>query len=137
MERFTDLEALPAQPVDGSDPEATPPAWADGRVNAEISNAVVRIFRDYLGRGPTKTRTSIRDNVVVVLLEDTLTKAEKTLAGQGQTDAIHRMRRAFQGTMRKALSDAVAELTGRRVVGFMSDSQIDPDYSVEVFVLEP
>jgi uncharacterized protein YbcI len=98
---------------------------------------VGRIFRDYLGRGPTKTRASIRDNVVVVVLEDTLTKAEKTLAAGGQVEPIPQMRRTFQATMRESLTDAVAELTGRRVIAFMSDNHTDPDYAVEVFVLEP
>ncbi len=133
----TDLEAPPAAPQDSAVPDVPMPARADGRVNADISNAVVRIFRDYLGRGPTKARTSIRDNLVIVLLEDTLTKAEKTLAAEGQTEAVLQMRRTFQRTMRETLSGAVAEFTGRRVVAFMSDNHIDPDYCIEAFVLEP
>ena len=38
--------------------------------------------------------------------------------------------------MRPALSEAVTEHTGRGVVAFMSDNSLDPDYAVEVFVLE-
>lgn len=129
-------------PISGLDASATErtdgrPDRGNGPLNAAISDAVVHIFRDYLGRGPTKTRTSIRDNVVVVLLEDTLTKAEKTLAAEGQTEAILQMRRTFQKTMREALTGAVAQLTGRRVTAFMSDDHTDPDYAIEAFVLEP
>ena len=45
------------------------------------------------------------------------------------------MRRSFQQTMREDMSTAVAELTGRDVIAFLSDSHLEPDYSVEVFVL--
>ncbi|HEV2771021.1 MAG TPA: DUF2294 domain-containing protein [Solirubrobacteraceae bacterium] len=108
----------------------------DGRLNAAISNAVVGIFRDYLGRGPTKARTSIRDNVVLVVLEETLTKAEKVLVDQGQAEAMMQMRRALQETMRETLTDAVTQLTARKGIAFMSDNHAGPDLAAEVFVLE-
>ena len=47
------------------------------------------------------------------------------------------MRRSFQQTMRADMSAAVSKLTGREVIAFMSDSHLEPDYSVEVFVLAP
>jgi uncharacterized protein YbcI len=47
------------------------------------------------------------------------------------------MRRSFQQTMREDLTAAVEMLTERKVIAFMSDSQLEPDYSVEVFVLAP
>ncbi len=109
---------------------------ADGSMNAAIANAVVRIYKDYLGRGPTKARSSIRDNVVVVVCEDTMTKAEKTLVAEGEAEATITMRRTVQRTMRDDLCDLVADHTGRQVLAFMSDHHADPDYAVEVFVLE-
>ena len=51
-----------------------------GTVAAGISNAVVRLMSEYIGRGPTKARTAISRDVVTVLLQDTLTKAERSLA---------------------------------------------------------
>jgi len=39
--------------------------------------------------------------------------------------------------MEKDLSREIEVLTGRTVVGFMSDNHIDPDLAVEVFVLAP
>lgn len=118
---------------DGGAPETES---ADGSLNAAISNAVVHTYKDYLGRGPTKARSTIRDNLVVVLLEDTMTKAERTLVAEGEVDATIQMRRTVQRTMRNTLSDLVADLTGRQVLAFMSDQHADPDYAVEVFVLE-
>jgi uncharacterized protein YbcI len=110
---------------------------AGGELNAAISNALVRIQREYLGRGPTRARTSIRDDAVVVLLEDTLTKAERSLVDDGKEDEVLITRGSLQRTMREDMEAAVASLTGRSVVAFMSTNHIDPDIACEVFVLSP
>ena len=110
---------------------------AAGQLSAAISNALVRIQRDYLGRGPTRARTSFRDNTIVVLMEDTLTKAERSLVADGKADEVLRTRRSFQSTMEPDIVAAVEELTGRSVVAFMSDNHIEPDLACEILVLEP
>jgi uncharacterized protein YbcI len=110
---------------------------ADGALLTAISNAVVQIVREYTGRGPTKARASIRDNVVTVLMQETLLKAEHSLIADSKAALVVEMRRSFQQTMRVELSAAVERLTERRVIAFMSDSHLDPDYSIEVFVLGP
>jgi uncharacterized protein YbcI len=102
-----------------------------------ISNAVVQIVREYTGRGPTQARASIRDNVVIVLMQETLLKAEHSLINDDKSALVVEMRRSFQQTMREELSTAVEGLTGRKVIAFMSDSHLEPDYSAEVFVLAP
>jgi uncharacterized protein YbcI len=57
---------------------------ADGSLHLAISNAFVKLLREYTGRGPTKARTSIRDDVVLIMLEQTLTKGELSLAARGE-----------------------------------------------------
>ena len=110
---------------------------AEGPLLTAISNAVVQIVREYTGRGPTKARTSIRDDVVTVLMQETLLKAEHSLISDNKGALVVEMRRSFQQTMRDELSAAVERLTHRKVVAFMSDSHLEPDYSIEVFVLAP
>jgi uncharacterized protein YbcI len=108
-----------------------------GQLSAAISNALVRIHRDYLGRGPTKVRTSVRDNIVVVLLQDMLTRAEQSLVVARKTDEVLRIRASFQQTMKDDIVAAVEELTGRTVIAFMSTNHVDPDLACEILVLEP
>jgi uncharacterized protein YbcI len=108
-----------------------------GQAAQAISNAVVRLMRDYTGRGPTQAHTVINDSVVIVVLRDTLLKAERSLVSDGQGEAVMHMRRRFQATMKDELIAAVTEQTGRKVEAFLSDNVIDPDVAVEVFVLEP
>jgi uncharacterized protein YbcI len=109
----------------------------EGQLSAAISNAVVQCTREYTGRGPTKARTTIGNDIVVTRMEDTLTKGERSLADSGKGDMVTDIRRCFQTTMREDLVSRVEELTGRKVIAFMSDNHIEPDMGVEIFVLEP
>ena len=108
----------------------------NGSLNVAISNAIVSLMRQYAGRGPTKARTTIRENVVLVMLEQTLTKAEQSLIAHGREDTVMEIRRAFQDAMRDESSDRVAALTGRRVLAMMSANHLDPDLAAEIYVLD-
>lgn len=70
-------------------------------------------------------------------MEDTLTKAERTLVSAGKEDSVMLTRLSLQGTMRGDIIAAVERLTGRKVVAYMSGNHIGPDLSCEVIVLEP
>ena len=113
------------------------PQRFDGSVNAAIANAVVQLVREYTGRGPTQARARVSDDLVTVLMGDLLTKAERKLADNGKSDLVLSLRKEFQRTMREDLIARVEELTGRKVVAFMSDNHIEPDLAIEAFVLEP
>ena len=108
-----------------------------GEAAQAISNALVRLLRDYTGRGPTQAYTTITDSHVVVVLRDALLKAERSLVKDGHSDAVIDMRRRFQRTMKSDLVAAIEENTGREVLAFLSDHHIDPDIAVEVFILKP
>jgi uncharacterized protein YbcI len=101
-----------------------------------ISNAIVRCMREYTGRGPMKARTTIRDNVVVVMLEQTLTKGEQVLVKRGRDENVLALRHEYQEAMREESSNMVAELTGRKVVAMMSANHLDPDLAAEIYVLD-
>ena len=107
-----------------------------GELAAEISRTVVRALSQTTGRGPTKAKTTIGDNGVFVVLQDTLTHGERTLSNAGQGRAVLDLRRRWQAVMQADVSREIEDLTGRKVIGFMSDNHIDPDLAVEVFVLE-
>jgi uncharacterized protein YbcI len=108
-----------------------------GKLALAISTAVVRSLASTTGRGPTKAKTTLGENAVFVVLEDTLTRGELNLVQAGESDAVLGLRRLWQEIMRTSCSREVEQLTGRKVIGFMSDNHIDPDIAVEVFILEP
>jgi uncharacterized protein YbcI len=109
----------------------------NGALSAGISNAVVGLLRDYTGRGPTRARAHINDGLITVVLEDTLTKGERSLVADGKCDLVLTTRHAYQLTMRADLIAIVEQLSGRKVKAFLSDNHIDPDVAIESFVLEP
>ena len=102
-----------------------------------ISTAAVQLLLEYTGRGPTKARTMINDDVVTILLADTLTKGERKLVDNCRSDRVLQLRHDYQLTMRDDLVAVVERQLGRKVIAFMSQNHIDPDLAVEVFVLEP
>jgi len=108
-----------------------------GELSVKISNRMVQLLHRYTGRGPTKARTTIGSDHVLVMLGDALTTGERTLLDAGYREDVMITRRRFQDVMRPEAVGMVEELTGRTVVGFMSDNHANPDLGVEVFVLEP
>jgi uncharacterized protein YbcI len=109
---------------------------ARGQLSADISSAVVHLFSKHTGRGPTKARTTLDADLVVVLLRDNMTKGEKSLVQAGKAAQVLEIRRTFQETMRPELVDAVETLTRRNVVSFMSANDVDPDAAAEIFLLD-
>jgi len=105
--------------------------------NAVISEAAVKLLHEYTGRGPTRSRTTIDENSVMVTLGDTLTRGERKLVDTGMVDRVLELRHDFQMVMRDDLIQIVEDTLDRKVVAFMSQNHVDPDLAVEVFVLEP
>jgi uncharacterized protein YbcI len=83
-----------------------------------------------------KSRTTIRDNVVLVMLEQTLTKGEQSLVRKGRADKVIEIRHEFQEAMREESMAKVAELTGRQVIAMLSANHVNPDLGAEIFVLD-
>src|SRR5215217_3214168 len=106
-----------------------------GEMRAMISNEIVRLQAEYYGKGPTRAKTYIVEDLVVVVLEESFTRAEKTLAQRGERDAIEHIRRRFQQQMAEEFTSVVEQATGRKVRAFLSETNIDQDVSVETFLL--
>src|SRR5262245_24035073 len=90
-------------------------AEPQGELLASISNMVVAVYADHLGRGPTKARTFITEGVITCVLEDTLTKAERKLVESGRVAPVLEIRSSMQETMRSELAGGVEELSGQHV----------------------
>lgn len=106
-----------------------------GDVRAEIATRIVKLQSDYYGRGPTKARTYIVDDLVAVVLEETFTKAERTLVDRGEVEAIQQIRRRFQQQMADEFKAIVEQATGRSVRAFLSETNLEADVAVEIFLL--
>lgn len=107
-----------------------------GELNATLTSALVGIQNQHLGRGPKSASTFHHGNVVVTLMQDVMTPAERKLAQTGNAPAVAAMRHLYQEAMRSDFNDAVERHTGHKVIAFMSGNHIDPDMAAEIFVLD-
>jgi uncharacterized protein YbcI len=103
---------------------------------AAISREVVVLLKDLVGRGPTKSKTYVHDDCVVLLLREGHTRGEETMFEAGGSRAVAQGRVDISEMIREPLIEVIERKTGRKVVGFMSSSQQDPDLLSFVFVLD-
>jgi uncharacterized protein YbcI len=111
------------------------PSSSRGSIAREITDAIVRLTREATGRGPVRARVILDGDAVIVLLYESLTKAEQTLVDGGHTDEVQALRRAFQEVLQPAYCAAVERIMGREVVTFMSTNHTTPDHAAEIFLL--
>ena len=115
----------------------TESAQRHGDVLTAISDGLVALLKEYYGRGPTRVKSYFQDDLVVCLLRGGFTRVEQTLLDGGRGSAVIEQRMEFQDLMRGRFENVVEEATGRKVIGFMSGNQQDPDLMCEVFILDP
>jgi uncharacterized protein YbcI len=108
-----------------------------GAPSAMISTSAVQLLHEYTGRGPTKAKTVISEDLVTILVADTLTRGERKLVDNDDADEVLQLRHHYQRIMRADLVAVVESQLKRKVIAFMSQNHIDPDLAVEVFVLQP
>jgi uncharacterized protein YbcI len=109
------------------------------RVLAEVSNAMVHLYKEYFGRGPTCARSAwAGEHLLVVTLEDTLTPAERKLVKMREHQRLRETRLFFQYATVREFCEPVERLTGRKVRSFISgtDTLVD-GLSIEAFLLHP
>jgi uncharacterized protein YbcI len=120
-------------PTNGRHPTRQRP---EGNLSRDISRAMVNLLKDYLGRGASHARTYIHEDLVVVVLRRTMTKAERTLADEGEEAMVRDVRQALKGKFREDANRIVGRLTGQHVSAFLSDHDVDEDVVIQAFVLE-
>ena len=110
-----------------------------GTATLQISDEMVRLYKEQFGRGPTRARTYwAGPDVVTVILEDTLTPAERNLVKMGEHQRLRDTRMFFQYATVKEFCEPVERLTGRKVRAFLSAIDTEADgMCTETFVLHP
>jgi uncharacterized protein YbcI len=125
--------------IDEQQRDGEPTTHEKFSVQMQISNEMVRLYKEQFGRGPTKTRTNwAGSDTLVAILEDTLTPAERNLVKMGEHQRLRDLRMFFQYASVREFCEPVERLTGRKVRAFHSgiDTEVD-GMAVEVFVLHP
>ena len=114
--------------------EGTP--LAGGELLSAISTRIVSLLREHYGRGPTKAKTYMLDDLVVCVLRNGFTAVEQTMMDSGQESQVVEMRHNFQKMMGERYKSVIEDLTGRKVIAFLSQAHVEPDITLEVFMLD-
>ncbi len=132
-----------AHPTQADSEELTSPDWTQGvetergsSLTAEVSNAMVGLKKKFYGRGPTAAKSYINDNYVFCVLEGGLTQNEKTLLDAGEERLVRQYRLRFQEVMTEQTTQAVEQITGRKVLTYHSQIVFGPPIAIEIFVLD-
>jgi uncharacterized protein YbcI len=113
------------------------PPLSGGRLLSAISKSIVAIIREHYGRGPMKAKTYVLDDLVVVVMRGSgFTALEQTIMDDDGADRVVAMRHEFQRLMAGRYTDAIAGLTGREVVAFLSQAHVEPDVTIEIFLMD-
>jgi uncharacterized protein YbcI len=102
----------------------------------QISNAMVRVQKEFFGKGPTRAKSYMFDDMLLVVMREGLTTAEKTMLEFGHPNQVRQFRQLYQDEMTGRLTGMVEELTGRKVINYQSQVLFDPDMTLELFVFD-
>ena len=115
-------------------------AKSKGQIEAEISEALIKFEKEYMGRGPEETKTYIIGDMVVIRLQRVLTPAEQQLAEASDETTgrtlIKRVRTELLEKARPLLEQIIMELTGKRVKSLHTDISTVTGERVIIFTLE-
>jgi uncharacterized protein YbcI len=129
---------IPKSEPDPIQSQMTPEAKRrHGEELTAISDGLVALLKEFYGRGPTQAKSYYQDDLVVCVLRGGYTQVEQTLRDGGRGSAVIEQRTQFQELMRERFESVIEKATGRKVIGFMSGNQQEPDLMCEVFVLHP
>jgi uncharacterized protein YbcI len=128
-----DHEPHPENAADLREPAEEP----TGTLRADISREMVRLYKNYYGKGPVRCRTYLQPELVTVVLGGGYTRSEQTLFEDGRWHEVRRARQVWQDSMQERFVELIERHTGRKVAAFLSANRQDPDFAVELFVLEP
>ena len=107
-----------------------------GALLALISNEMVRAQKEFFGKGPTKAKSYMLDDMLIIVMRGGMTTAEKTMLDFGHPDQVRQFRQLFENAMTERLTGKMEELTGRKILTYQSQVLFEPDVVVEIFVFD-
>lgn len=101
-----------------------------------ISREMVKAMKTYYGRGPTKAKSYLMDDLLFIVMREGITQAEQTMLSAGRDDEVQAFRRQFEKIMSERLVGTIEQLTDRKVLAYQSQVIFDPPMVVQVFVFD-
>jgi uncharacterized protein YbcI len=106
-------------------------------LRAAISREMVKALKTFYGKGPTKAKSYLFDDLLFVVMRGGATPGEQTLLDAGHSDSVRTFRQRFQNVMGERLVGTIEQLTERKVLTYQSQVLFDPFVVIEIFRLRP
>ena len=103
---------------------------------AAISREMVRTMKHYYGRGPTRAKSYLLDDLLFVVMRGGALQSEKTLLEAGFDDTVREFRQKFENVMAERLVGTIEQLTERKVLTYQSQILFEPHVVIEIFVFD-
>ncbi len=107
-----------------------------GELLSRISNEMVKAQKEFFGKGPTKAKSYMLDDMLIIVMRGGMTTAEETMLEFGHADQVREFRQLFENAMTERLTGKMEELTGRKIVTYQSQILFDPHVVIEMFVFD-
>jgi uncharacterized protein YbcI len=108
-----------------------------GQIEAQISEAIIKFEKEYMGRGPTETKTYVVKDMIFVRLKGVLTPAEEQLAKTAEgADLIKRTRVQLLEGARLLLENIISDITSAQVKSLHTDISTKTGERVIIFTLD-
>jgi uncharacterized protein YbcI len=117
-------------------PEPALESQSGASLLSSISREMVKAMKTYYGRGPTKAKSYLMDDLLLIVMRGGITEAEKTLLDAGESDAVRAFRQRFENVMCERLVGTIEQLTDRKVLTYQSQVLFDPPTVIEVFIFD-
>jgi uncharacterized protein YbcI len=108
----------------------------EGEVLGRVSRELVHALKRSYGKGPTKAKSYLCDDILLVAMEGGLLPAENTMIERGRNDLVREFRQQYENELAGTFTAVVEEITGRKVLNYQSQIMFDPDMIFELFVLD-
>ena len=107
-----------------------------GQIESQVSEAIIKFEKEYMGRGPRETKTYIIKDMIFIRLKGVLTPAEKKLAMTiDGAELIKKTRVQLLEGARLLLENIIYDIIGYKVKSLHTDISTKTGERVIIFVL--
>ena len=117
---------------------ATDAPFVGEELLAAVTDAMVALHKRYHHREPVTAKSMLMSNeLLACVMGGVYTEVEKTMIELQRQTIVQEIRSSFQTAMQDRFIAEVEQLSGRRVLAFISNCHVGPDLEIELFVLAP
>ena len=106
-----------------------------GQLERKLSQEIQAFYRRHLGHQPSKVTSQFFGSKLAVIIENSITNAEKILLQEGKSDLAEKVRANLDDAIQPELKELIERVTGVEVVDILSDATLDTGRTGIIVVL--